>query len=104
MVATPSGTIAFLFTDIVGSTRLWEEDDGAMASALEQHDVIKWSTIADHDGSRRSPKPTKNFLATIQYRELRDHVGVDDQNPLDRQSIEEIFDEARAWFRQASSA
>ena len=29
-VAMPSGTITFLFTDIEGSTRLWEEQPRAM--------------------------------------------------------------------------
>src|SRR5690349_7685296 len=32
----PSGTVAFLFTDIEGSTRLWENDRAAMAAAVER--------------------------------------------------------------------
>jgi predicted ATPase/class 3 adenylate cyclase len=34
----PSGTVTFLFTDIEGSTRLWERAPVAMQSALEAHD------------------------------------------------------------------
>jgi class 3 adenylate cyclase len=36
----PSGTVTFLFTDIEGSTRLWEQHRDAMPAALERHDVI----------------------------------------------------------------
>ena len=33
MKVPPTGTITFLFTDIEGSTALWEDDPGAMPSA-----------------------------------------------------------------------
>ena len=33
----PSGTVTFLFTDIEGSTALWERDRAAMATAVERH-------------------------------------------------------------------
>ena len=36
----PSGTVTFLFTDIEGSTRLWERDRTAMAAAVERHLVL----------------------------------------------------------------
>ena len=36
----PSGTVTFLFTDIEGSTRLWETAREAMRAALERHDAI----------------------------------------------------------------
>ena len=38
--APPSGTVTFLFTDIEGSTRLWEQNGREMARALENHDLI----------------------------------------------------------------
>ena len=36
----PSGTVTFLFTDIEGSTKLWEQHPEAMKSALAKHDAI----------------------------------------------------------------
>ena len=35
----PSGTVTFLFTDLEGSTRLWEQHRAAMVPALERHDA-----------------------------------------------------------------
>jgi class 3 adenylate cyclase len=34
------GTVAFLFTDIEGSTRLWEQYPDAMRTALARHDAL----------------------------------------------------------------
>jgi predicted ATPase/class 3 adenylate cyclase/DNA-binding NarL/FixJ family response regulator len=45
----PAGTVTFLFSDIVDSTRLWEEMPAQMSAALEVHDGIVRSTI-DHNG------------------------------------------------------
>jgi predicted ATPase/class 3 adenylate cyclase len=36
----PTGTVTFLFTDIEGSTRLWEADADAMRAALVAHDAV----------------------------------------------------------------
>jgi class 3 adenylate cyclase len=46
----PSGTVTFLFTDIEGSTRLWEEHLAEMGSALERHDEILRSASEGHGG------------------------------------------------------
>jgi class 3 adenylate cyclase len=53
MVALPSGTVTFLFTDIEGSSRMWERKPQAMAGALARHDDILQSTIEDHGGYGR---------------------------------------------------
>ena len=50
MSALPTGTVTFLFTDMEGSTRLWEEHPGAMKGALVRHDQILRQTIESHDG------------------------------------------------------
>jgi len=39
-VSDPAVTATFVFTDIEGSTRLWEREPEAMRSALAQHDAI----------------------------------------------------------------
>ena len=40
MDTIPTGTVTFLFTDIVGSTSLWEEYPQTMPGALARHDAI----------------------------------------------------------------
>ena len=46
----PTGTVAFLFTDVVGSTRLWEQHPDAMRIALTLHDEILRNAIEAHGG------------------------------------------------------
>jgi predicted ATPase/class 3 adenylate cyclase len=46
----PTGTLTFLFTDIEGSTKLWEHDAPAMQVALTRHDEILRSTIEERGG------------------------------------------------------
>jgi predicted ATPase/class 3 adenylate cyclase len=48
--ALPSGTVTFLFTDIVGSTRLWEQYPRAMPAALARHDAMLREAVAPHNG------------------------------------------------------
>jgi predicted ATPase/class 3 adenylate cyclase len=45
-----AGQHAFLFTDIAGSTRLWEEQPDAMSEALEHHDSILRLAVEGHAG------------------------------------------------------
>ena len=40
MTPLPAGTVAFLFTDIEGSTRLCEEQPEAMREALSRHHAV----------------------------------------------------------------
>jgi predicted ATPase/class 3 adenylate cyclase len=46
----PTGTVTFLFTDLEGSTRLWEEQPEAMRTALARHDELLIAAIAAHGG------------------------------------------------------
>src|SRR5579884_4134860 len=46
----PIGTITFLFTDIEGSTRLWEQHPEAMEAALARHDALAAAVIQQHEG------------------------------------------------------
>jgi len=45
-----SSVATILFTDIEGSTRLWEEERERMSSALAQHDRIARAAVVDHRG------------------------------------------------------
>ena len=47
----PSGTVTFFFTDIEGSTRLWQEHPEAMKAALARHDEIVRDAIEGRGGS-----------------------------------------------------
>jgi predicted ATPase/class 3 adenylate cyclase len=47
----PTGMLAFLFTDIVGSTLLWERQPQAMERALARHDALLRQAI-DADGGQ----------------------------------------------------
>ncbi len=46
----PRGTVTFLFTDIEGSTRLWERHPTAMRSALAHHDALLREIVERHGG------------------------------------------------------
>jgi class 3 adenylate cyclase/DNA-binding XRE family transcriptional regulator len=48
--AVPGGTVTFLFTDIEGSTRYWEQHPQAMSDALARHDAILRTTTEAHGG------------------------------------------------------
>ena len=50
MGSPPSGTVTFLFTDVEGSTRLWEERPDEMRAALAEHDGIVRGAIEAHGG------------------------------------------------------
>ena len=46
----PSGTVTFLFTDIEGSTALWERDQVAMAAAVARHLTLLRAATERHGG------------------------------------------------------
>ncbi len=46
----PTGNVTFLFTDIEGSTRLWEANLAAMGPALALHDRILREAVTTHHG------------------------------------------------------
>ena len=48
--AAPSGVVTFLFTDVEGSTRRWENDASAMRAALSAHDDVLRSAIEAQGG------------------------------------------------------
>ncbi len=46
----PTGNLAFLFTDIEGSTTRWEHDTQAMTQAVRRHDELMRAAIQAHNG------------------------------------------------------
>jgi predicted ATPase/class 3 adenylate cyclase len=46
----PTGTVTLLFTDVQGSTRLWETEPEAMAVGLRRHDSILRAAIGEQRG------------------------------------------------------
>ena len=48
--AHPTGTVAFLFTDVEGSTQRWESHREAMDDAVKRHDALLHDAIDRHNG------------------------------------------------------
>ncbi len=49
-MARPTGTVTFLFTDIEGSTRLWQEQREQMRHDLARHEVLLREVIEENGG------------------------------------------------------
>jgi predicted ATPase/class 3 adenylate cyclase len=52
----PDGVVTFLFTDIEGSTRLWEEAPDVMMEAIRHHDQAIEETVQAHGGAPVRPR------------------------------------------------
>lgn len=52
----PDGVVTFLFTDVEGSTRLWEDAPEAMMEALDTHDSIVDEVLRTRDGVSVKPR------------------------------------------------
>ena len=50
MTSAPSGQVTFLFTDVEGSTELWDRSPKAMKDALAEHDLRIQAAIERHHG------------------------------------------------------
>src|SRR5919198_2424900 len=50
MANLPTGTVTFLFTDVEGSTKLWERHPDQMRLALARHDQLIESLVEEHLG------------------------------------------------------
>src|SRR5260370_17843516 len=51
MAALPEGIVAYLLTDLEGSTRLWESEPSAMRKAMVKHDSIIGDAVERHAGA-----------------------------------------------------
>jgi predicted ATPase/class 3 adenylate cyclase len=52
----PEGKVTFLFTDIEGSTRLWEQAPDSMMAAIRVHDETIEAAVASHGGVPVRPR------------------------------------------------
>jgi len=52
----PAGVVTFLFTDVEGSTRLWEESPESMMEAVRQHDEAIEGAAQEHNGIAVRPR------------------------------------------------
>ena len=50
MADLPTGTVTFLFTDVEGSTKLWERYPEAMGATMARHDEILREVMDSSDG------------------------------------------------------
>ena len=56
MPELPQGVVTFVFTDVEGSTRLWEDAPDTMMKALNDHDEVIDELIAHHGGVSVKPR------------------------------------------------
>ena len=61
----PSGTITFLFTDVEGSTRLWEDHPQAMRAIMARHDALLTAVFEQHDGVVVRPRGEGDSLFCV---------------------------------------
>ena len=67
MIDLPSGTVTFLFTDIVGSTGLWDQDPDSMRQALVRHEDLVNAGVEQHGGVLVRPRGEgDSFFAVFQ--------------------------------------
>ena len=92
-VGVPSGTVTFLFSDVEGSTRLWESHGEEMRSALAVHDGIVRGEgeLTFREFLMREPVP----LATIHEAVLEFLRGRDDAVLYGAQAVNAYVDEPR---------
>ena len=65
--ALPTGTVTFLFTDIVGSTPLWERQPDRMSEALEIHNTALRGAIEAHR-NEWTPEDTDELNEALRVR------------------------------------
>jgi predicted ATPase/class 3 adenylate cyclase len=80
----PTGTVTFLFTDLEGSTRLWDQQREAMEAALARHDAILRESVESFGG--HVVKGTGDGLhAVFATAEAAVEAGLTSQLELDRE-------------------
>ncbi len=65
MPELPTGTITFLFTDVEGSTRLWEAHPATMRAVMARHDALLTACFEQHDGVVVRPRGEGDSLFAV---------------------------------------
>ncbi len=81
MADLPTGTVTFLFTDVEGSTRLWEEHTQAMRTAMSRHDALLQAAVEAH-GGHLVKSTGDGFLAAFVTAEAALEAALDGQRAL----------------------
>ena len=92
MAHLPRGTVTFLFTDIEGSTRLWERDASLMWAALARHNAILDAAITANHGvhfktigdayQAAFSEPTDALRACVDAQRGLDHAEWPETGPI----------------------
>lgn len=104
----PSGTVTFLFTDIEGSTQLWERFPSTMRAALSRHDDVLRVAIESHHGqvvknlgdgvyavfSRAGDAVAAAVAAQFELRVTSDELRPQNAKPANGQTTDEMPDAA----------
>jgi len=61
----PTGTLTFLFTDVEGSTRLWEAHPAVMRTVMARHDALLTEVFTQHDGVVVRPRGEGDSLFAV---------------------------------------
>ena len=74
MPELPSGTITYLFTDVEGSTPLWQQHPNEMKSVMARHDSLIMSTVEANGGTVVRPRGEGDSIFAVFLR-ASDTVG-----------------------------
>jgi predicted ATPase/class 3 adenylate cyclase len=70
----PSGTVSFVLTDVVGSTRLWQQAPEAMDRVIVRHAEIIAGAVASHGGTLLKGRGEGDSTFSV-FARARDAVG-----------------------------
>ena len=85
MADLPQGIVTFLFTDVEGSTKLWEEAPDSMMEALQQHDAVIDTAAVANNGVLVRPRGEGDSRFVV-FPDALDAIaaGVDMQRGLEK--------------------
>lgn len=103
MQRSPPETLTFLFTDIEGSTRLWEEHPEAMRTVLARHDAVLRDAI-ESQGGRVFKTVGDAFCAVFGFSVDAMNAAVDAQKRLVELTVGQVGEPLPVRVRMALHA